>query len=60
MNILNIVEGIGLIILGIWISVIKFKYLTEGKQDTLGGNVGLLIVGIGLIICGVILIAQQL
>jgi hypothetical protein len=54
MNTLNIIEGIGLVIIGMWLAVVQLKYFANGKPDTLGGHVKLLIVGIGLIVFGII------
>jgi len=60
MNILDILLGIVLIALGTWLTVIQAKKLFNGVADTLGGNVGLLMGGITLIVCGIIEICRQI
>jgi len=54
MNALSLIVGIGLIPLGLWLTVVQFKYLNNGKPDALGGHISLLLLGIGLVAAGVI------
>ncbi len=55
---MNIIIGILLIAAGIWLSYIKIKQFVKGISDTLGGNVSLLIIGIGLVVIGIVLLFQ--
>ena len=57
---MDIVEGIGLIIAGVLLAVVQMKNLINGKPNTLGGISGLLIVGIGCIVCGVIQLVKHI
>lgn len=50
---MNIVVGIIIIALGIWLSYFQTKRFVKGVSDSLGGNISLLIVGIGLIGIGI-------
>jgi hypothetical protein len=54
MNALDIIEGVGLIIIGIWLAIVQLNYLAKGKSDTLAGHIRLLMVGIGLVVFGII------
>ena len=60
MNLLNILGGIALIVIGIWLAFTQAKKLAEGKPNTLGGISNLLIIGIGCVICGIILIVKHI
>jgi hypothetical protein len=46
-------------LLGGWIAVVQIKNLLDDKPDALGGNRGLLIKGIGCIVCGIIIIVKH-
>ena len=60
MNTLNIIGGIALALLGIWLIVVQMKSLAKGKPDTSGNHIKFLIIGIGCVIYGIILIVQHL
>jgi|GEM_PF-2093835 len=60
MNAVNLVEGIGLVGIGVWLVVVQIKNFIDGKPNTLGGISGLFIIGIGCVICGLILIGKQI
>ncbi len=55
---MNLILGIGLIIIGAWIARIQSKKLLNGVSNTLGGVSSLFIVGLGCIACGIIMIIQ--
>ena len=55
---MNIIIGIILIGLGSWLTYIQGKKLNNGISDTLGGNISLFIVGIGLVGMGIISLFQ--
>jgi hypothetical protein len=59
MNVLSLIVGIGLTPLGLWLTVVKFKYLNSGKPDSLGGHISLLLVGIALVVYGVMELAKH-
>jgi len=50
------IPGIIIIIIGLCLTVTRVRALKSREQDTLGGGVKLLIIGIGLIIGGIITI----
>jgi hypothetical protein len=56
----NIILGIAIIIAGGWLTINRIRFFNKGGKDSLGGNVSLLIVGIGVIIFGIIQIVQQI
>jgi hypothetical protein len=60
MNILHIMLGIGLILIGGWLAIVQGKNLMDGKPNSLGGISGLLMCGIGSIIFGIIEIVQAI
>ena len=60
MNVLDIIEGIGLIIVGSWLAIVQTKNLINGKPNTLGGVSGLLIIGIGCVVCGIIELVKHI
>jgi len=60
MDTLNIIGGIALALFGGWITIAEIKNLVDEKPDTLGGHRGLLITGIGCIVCGIILIVKHI
>ena len=60
MNILNILYGMALIPLGIWLTIAQVKFFGKGIRDFSGGHVKLLIAGIGLVIGGIILIIKYI
>ena len=47
-----------MIILGMWLTFVQAKGFAKGKPDTLGGNVSLLIIGIGLVGIGIMFMFQ--
>jgi hypothetical protein len=49
---MSIIIGIAIITIRVWLSYIQMKRFAAGVSDTLGGNISLLIVGIGLVIIG--------
>jgi len=51
---MHILLGVGLILLGIWISVFHMYKLTRGDSNYSGGITNLIIVGIALIVCGIV------
>ncbi len=55
---MNIIIGIILIGLGSWLTYIQGIKLSKGVPDSLGGNVSLLICGIGLVGMGIISLFQ--
>jgi hypothetical protein len=55
---MNLVIGFIMIALGGWLSYIQMKRFAKGVSDTLGGNISLLIVGIGLVGIGIMLLFQ--
>jgi hypothetical protein len=55
-NVMNIVIGVIMIILGGWLSYFQLKRFAEGVADTLGGNAGLLIIGIALVVIGIMML----
>jgi hypothetical protein len=58
-NALNMIEGIGLIFIGICLIAVQTKNLINGKPNTLGGISGLLIIGIGCVVCGIIQLVKR-
>jgi hypothetical protein len=60
MNVLNIIGGICLILFGTWLTIIQMKNWTKGKQDTSGWGIRQFILGVGCIVCGIILIAKHI
>jgi hypothetical protein len=59
MDALNIIGGIALILLGIWLLIFQIKNWTANKQDTAGWGIRFFLLGIGCIGCGIILIAKH-
>jgi uncharacterized protein YneF (UPF0154 family) len=57
---MDILVGIALIIIGIWIAIVQIKDLANAKPSYSTGIIRLLIVGIGLIIGGIILIVKYI
>ncbi len=47
-----------MMIFGGWLSYVQIKRFAAGVSDTLGGNVSLLILGIGMIGIGIMLLFQ--
>lgn len=60
MTAIDIIEAIGLIIIGTWLTVVQTKNLINGKPNTLGGVSGLLIIGIGCVVCGIIELVKHI
>ena len=60
MDALNIIGGIVLATIGVWLTVVRVKKLLEGEPDTLGGGIKLLLVGIGCVAGGIILILKHI
>jgi len=60
MNILYIIGGIGLVIFGIYQTIIKARNIARGRESILGSDIQLLGVGIGCIICGIIIIIKHI
>jgi len=57
---MNFLFGIVLIVIGVWLTIVQIKFFNSDKSDYSGGHLKLLICGIGLIVCGAILIFQSL
>jgi len=60
MIIKNLLLGIALIIAGIWIAIVQIRKMQANSANTLGGISGLLIIGIGCVICGIISLLQTI
>jgi len=60
MDALYVIGGVALSSWGLWLTITRIKFFNEGRPDTLGGNIGLLISGIGCVICGIIVIVQHI
>ena len=60
MSVLNILLGIALILLGIWIAIAQFRAFLKNTPDTLGGHSSLLILRFGMVICGIIEICKNI
>ncbi|MFD2872620.1 hypothetical protein ACFS5N_09085 [Mucilaginibacter ximonensis] len=56
---MKIIGGIILIVIGLYLTAIRIKAIKNREQDTLGGGVKLLIIGVGLIIGGIITIVSH-
>lgn len=46
METLTIIGGIALSAAGVWLTIVQIKKMIDGAKDTLGGNRGLLMIGI--------------
>ena len=57
---MSILLGIGLIALGLWISIVQAKKLIDGKPNMSGGITSMLICGLGIIAFGIIEIVKSL
>jgi hypothetical protein len=60
MNVLYIIGGLALLIFGIWLTVIKARNISRGRKSVLGSDIQLIIAGIASIICGIIIIWQNI
>jgi hypothetical protein len=60
MNVLYIIGGFALLIFGTWQTIVKARNIAKGKQDLLGADIQLLVVGITSIICGIMVIVQHM
>jgi len=60
MNVVYIIAGITLILFGIWQVRINVRNIARKRVSILGSDIQLLGVGIGCIICGIIIIVQHI
>ena len=60
MSIVNLIEGIVLIVFGGFLVFSQIRSLKKEDSDRLAGSIALLIIGIGCVVCGVILIGQHI
>ena len=60
MNFLYVLGGIIAIALGVWLTVYAAKQFQKETYDTTGWRIQFLIMGITIIICGIIVIAQHI
>jgi hypothetical protein len=57
---MNILLGIALIIMGVWMAIVQAKKLVNGKPDNSGAIGRLIFIGIVCIVCGIIVIVQHI
>jgi len=60
MSIVNLIEGIVLIVFGAFLVFSQVRSLKKEDSDRLAGSIGLLVIGIGCVVCGIILICQHI
>lgn len=55
---MSILFGIGLIVAGVWLTIVQGKNLIDGKPNMSGGITSMFICGLGCIACGIIVIVK--
>jgi len=60
MDALNIIGGIALALMGVWLLIFQMKNWLKNKEDTVGWGIQFFILGIGCIICGIILVVKHI
>jgi hypothetical protein len=60
MSIINVIEGIVLIVFGAFLLFSQVRSLKKEDSDRLAGSIGLLIIGVGCVVCGIVLIGQHI
>ena len=60
MDVLYIIVGIVLSLIGIWLTIKEIKVFAYGKPGELGSDAKGLVLGVGCIICGIILIMKYI
>jgi len=60
MSIINVIEGIVLIVFGAFLLFSQVRSLKKEDSDRLAESIGLLIIGVGCVVCGIVLIGQHI
>lgn len=57
---MNIIEGIFFLLVGICLVIFQIKNSIKGVADTVGWGIKIFIMGITALVCGIILIIQNI